>query len=383
MSEEVVKAPVGHGRPWNDDSIKPFVRIENLSKHFGEFAAVDQVSLDIYEGELFSILGGSGSGKTTLLRMLAGFETPTDGRIVIDGMDMVNIPAHERPVNMMFQSYALFPHMTVAGNIAYGLKRDGIAKGEIEERVANILKLVQMSEFAKRKPQQLSGGQRQRVALARAIVKRPKVLLLDEPMGALDRKLREETQFELAKIQYNTGITFIVVTHDQEEAMTLSTRIAVMNEGKFPQIGSPTEIYEYPATRFTADFIGNINIFEGEVSEADADGISVKVPKLGTSLRASQPGSVSKGSNVFLAVRPEKIWISRELPNAHGNTLLTGIVEDQGYFGNLSLYRVRLESGEIIQVSAQNRERKAERTIDWDDTVHIYWENTATVVLSE
>jgi len=383
MSEEQVKAPVGHGRPWNDNSIKPFVRIENLSKHFGEFAAVDQVSLDIYEGELFSILGGSGSGKTTLLRMLAGFETPTAGSIVIDGMDMVNIPAHERPVNMMFQSYALFPHMTVAGNIAYGLKRDGMAKGEIEERVADILKLVQMSELARRKPQQLSGGQRQRVALARAIVKRPKVLLLDEPMGALDKKLRAETQFELAKIQYNTGITFIVVTHDQEEAMTLSTRIAVMNQGKFPQIGSPTEIYEYPATRFTADFIGNINIFEGEVSEADADEINVKVPKLGATLRASQPGSVSKGSSVFLAVRPEKIWISRELPDAHGNTLLTGIVEDQGYFGNLSLYRVRLESGEIIQVSAQNRERKAERSIDWDEAVHIYWENTATVVLSE
>jgi len=383
MSEEQVKAPVGHGRPWNDDSIKPFVRIENLSKHFGEFAAVDQVSLDIYEGELFSILGGSGSGKTTLLRMLAGFEKPTAGRIVIDGMDMVDIPAHERPVNMMFQSYALFPHMTVAGNIAYGLKRDGMAKGKIEERVADILKLVQMSELARRKPQQLSGGQRQRVALARAIVKRPKVLLLDEPMGALDRKLREETQFELANIQYNTGITFIVVTHDQEEAMTLSTRIAVMNQGKFPQIGSPTEIYEYPASRFTADFIGNINIFEGEVSEADADGINVRVPKLGATLRASQPGSVSKGSSVFLAVRPEKIWISRELPDAHGNTLLTGIVEDQGYFGNLSLYRVRLESGEIIQVSAQNRERKAERSIDWDETVHIYWENTATVVLSE
>jgi len=383
MSEEQVKVPVGHGRPWNDASIKPFVRIENLSKHFGEFAAVDQVSLEIYEGELFSILGGSGSGKTTLLRMLAGFETPTAGRIVIDGMDMVDIPAHERPVNMMFQSYALFPHMTVAGNIAYGLKRDGMAKEEIEERVANILKLVQMSELARRKPQQLSGGQRQRVALARAIVKRPKVLLLDEPMGALDKKLRAETQFELAKIQYNTGITFIVVTHDQEEAMTLSTRIAVMNEGKFPQIGSPTEIYEYPATRFTADFIGNINIFEGEVSGADADGINVSVPKLGATLRASQPGSVSKGSSVFLAVRPEKIWISRELPDAHGNTLLTGIVEDQGYFGNLSLYRVRLESGEIIQVSAQNRERKAERSIDWDETVHIYWENTATVVLSE
>jgi putrescine transport system ATP-binding protein len=383
MSEEQVKVPVGHGRPWNDDSIKPFVRIKNLSKHFGEFAAVDQVSLDIYEGELFSILGGSGSGKTTLLRMLAGFETPTAGRILIDGMDMVDIPAHERPVNMMFQSYALFPHMTVAGNIAYGLKRDGMAKGEIEERVADILKLVQMSELARRKPQQLSGGQRQRVALARAIVKRPKVLLLDEPMGALDRKLREETQFELANIQYNTGITFIVVTHDQEEAMTLSTRIAVMNQGKFPQIGSPTEIYEYPASRFTADFIGNINIFEGKVSEADADGINVRVPKLGATLRASQPGSVSKGSSVFLAVRPEKIWISRELPDAHGNTLLTGIVEDQGYFGNLSLYRVRLESGEIIQVSAQNRERKAERSIDWDETVHIYWENTATVVLSE
>jgi putrescine transport system ATP-binding protein len=383
MSKDAVKAPVGHGRPWKDASIEPFVRIENLSKHFDEVVAVDQVSLDIYEGELFSILGGSGSGKTTLLRMLGGFETPTAGRIIIDGMDMTNIPAFKRPVNMMFQSYALFPHMTVAGNIAYGLKRDGLAKDEIKQRVADILKLVQMSELAKRKPNQLSGGQRQRVALARSIVKRPKVLLLDEPMGALDRKLREETQFELANIQYNTGITFIVVTHDQEEAMTLSTRIAVMNEGRFPQIGTPSKIYEYPSSRFTADFIGNINIFEGEVLASDSEGISVSVPKLGASLAASQPGSISKGSSVFLAVRPEKIWISREIPKAQCNTGLTGIVEDQGYFGNLSLYRVRLESGEIIQVSAQNRERKAQLSIDWDETVHIYWENSATVVLSE
>lgn len=375
--------PIGHGKPWTDGSIEPFVKIEGLSKHFGEVVAVDRVDLEIYEGELFSILGGSGSGKTTLLRMLAGFETPTDGKILIDGEDMSGIPAYKRPVNMMFQSYALFPHMTVAGNISYGLKRDGMAKSEIDDRVAAILKLVQMSEYAKRKPLQLSGGQRQRVALARSIVKRPKVLLLDEPLGALDKKLREETQFELANIQYDTGITFVVVTHDQEEAMTLSTRIAVMNQGQFSQVGTPTQIYEYPTTRFNADFIGTINIFEGVVSQADTDRIRVSVHKLNRLLDASRPPGVHQGDSVFLAVRPEKIWISRQPPDGDGSTALAGIVEDQGYFGNLSLYRVRLESGQVVKVSAQNRERKEERSIDWNDTVYIHWDNTATVVLRE
>jgi putrescine transport system ATP-binding protein len=374
---------MGHRSPWKDKSIEPYVRVEGLSKHFGDFIAVDRVDLDIYQGELFSILGGSGCGKTTLLRMLAGFEEPTRGRILIDGVDMAGIPAHRRPVNMMFQSYALFPHMSVAKNVAYGLKRDGVAGSELGDRVAGILKLVQMEGFAKRKPDQLSGGQRQRVALARALVKRPKVLLLDEPLGALDKKLREETQFELANIQYESGITFVVVTHDQEEAMMLSTRIAVMNEGRFAQIGTPTEIYEYPETRFTADFIGTVNIFEGVVSVVSEDSIGVQVDALDSDLTAARRDGIAKGDRVFLAVRPEKIWISREAPQAGSNTVLNGKVMDQGYFGNLSIYRIAIESGEVVQVSAQNRVRMSERAIDGDESVYIHWDHSSAVVLSE
>jgi putrescine transport system ATP-binding protein len=383
VNTEAKSAPIGHGRPWMDPTIEPFIRVEGVSKHFGDFAAVDRVDLDIYQGELFSILGGSGSGKTTLLRVLAGFEEPSTGRVVIDGVDMAGIPPHRRPVNMMFQSYALFPHMTVAKNIAYGLKRDGMRKAVISERVADVLDLVQMSDFGPRKPAQLSGGQRQRVALARAIVKRPKVLLLDEPLGALDKKLRESTQFELANIQYKSGITFIVVTHDQEEAMTLSTRIAVMDQGRFPQVGTPTEIYEYPETRFTADFIGTINSFEGSVESVSGSEMSVSLPALDMTLQVPVKNGISNGDTVCLAVRPEKIWISTSPPETADTAVLTGTVEDQGYFGNLSLYRVRLETGEIIQVSAQNRERQSERMIDWDATVHIHWDIASMVLLKE
>src|SRR5271163_699574 len=254
-------------QPWNDPAARPYVQVERITKSFGEFKAVDDVSLKIYKGEIFCLLGASGCGKTTLLRMLGGFETPTSGRIVIDGEDMTGVPPYERPVNMMFQSYALFPHMSVESNIAFGLKRDGVEAGEIRRRVAEVLELVQMAEFAKRKPTQLSGGQRQRVALARAIVKRPKVLLLDEPLSALDKKLREATQFELVTIQEQVGITFVMVTHDQEEAMTMSTRIAVMNHGKIVQVGKPNEIYEFPHSRFVADFIGSVNMFEGRLKE--------------------------------------------------------------------------------------------------------------------
>ncbi|MYF51974.1 MAG: ATP-binding cassette domain-containing protein, partial [Gammaproteobacteria bacterium] len=255
--------------PWENPAAEPFIRIENLRKTFDGFPAVDGVSLDIYQGELFAILGGSGCGKSTLLRLLAGFENPTAGKVVIDGVDMAGRPPYERPTNMMFQSYAVFPHYTVADNVAYGLKKEGLGKAEVKDRVAELLELVQLQDFARRKPRQLSGGQQQRVALARALAKRPKVLLLDEPLAALDRNLRERTQFELMNIQDRLGITFIVVTHDQEEAMTLATRIAVMDAGRFVQVGTPTEIYEYPNSRFVADFFGAINLFEGRADASD------------------------------------------------------------------------------------------------------------------
>lgn len=363
----------------------PFIRISNVSKLFGDFAAVDSVDLDIHRGELFSILGGSGCGKTTLLRMVAGFEAPTRGRIFIDGVDVTDQPPYRRPVNMMFQSYAIFPHMTVEQNVAYGLRKERLPRDEVRARTAEMLELVQLHELARRRPNQLSGGQQQRVALARALVKRPKVLLLDEPLAALDRKLREHTQFELMGIQDRLGITFIVVTHDQEEAMILSSRIAVMNKGSFEQIGTPKEVYEYPNSRFVADFIGTINMFEGTVSRA-ADGVvTVHCPAVGADLLAQAQEVLPRGSNVCLAVRPEKIFISQKPPDEDGEhrTLLGGIVEDLGYFGNLSLYRIRLESGQIVQVSAQNRRRAAERFLEWDDRVYIHWNAQSVVVLMQ
>ncbi len=269
--------PMTHAdRPWLDPEAEPFIKVQSVSKHFGDFTAVDSVDLDIYKGELFCLLGGSGCGKSTLLRMLAGFETPSSGSIIIDGANMNHVPPYERPVNMMFQSYALFPHMTVESNIAYGLKRDGLAKAEVAHKVEEMLAMVELTQFRKRKPHQLSGGQRQRVALARSLVKQPKVLLLDEPLAALDKRLREQTQFELMNIQDKVGVTFVVVTHDQEEAMTLSTRIAVMDAGRFMQIGTPTEIYEFPTSRLVANFIGNANMFEGRITENGPDHVIVQ-----------------------------------------------------------------------------------------------------------
>jgi putrescine transport system ATP-binding protein len=362
---------------------KPFIEIRNVSKHFGDFVAVDSVDLKIKKGELFSILGGSGCGKTTLLRMLAGFETPTTGRILIDGIDVTDQPPYERPVNMMFQSYAIFPHMTVEKNVAYGLEKDGVARAEITRRVNDILKLVQLETFATRKPNQLSGGQRQRVALARALVKSPKVLLLDEPLAALDKKLREHTQFELMSIQDKLGITFVVVTHDQEEAMILSSRIAVMDKGQLKQVGTPKEVYEYPNSRFVADFIGTINMFEGSVVDVDSGRVRVRCGDAGIDLLALSDDMPATGSDVCVAVRPEKIFISQNEPENVEDMRLSGVVEDLGYFGNLSLYRIRLASGKIVQVSAQNRRRSAERFLEWDDKVFISWRPRSGILLTE
>lgn len=369
--------------PWQDPNARPLVEIRGVSKHFGDVVAVDDVSLEIYEKELFSILGGSGSGKTTLLRVLAGFETPTSGEILIDGREMTAVPPYERPVNMMFQSYALFPHMSVEQNVAYGLKKDGMPAGEIRERVAGMLEMVRMGRLAKRKPDALSGGERQRVALARSLIKRPRLLLLDEPLAALDKKLREHTQFELMALQDELGITFVVVTHDQEEAMTLSTRVAVMNEGHFEQVGTPGEVYEYPVNRFVADFVGTINFLPCTVSGDDGEFAVFHSEEAGGDIRARVDETLEPGALRWLAVRPEKIFIDKECPAREQRTVLKGIVEDLGYFGNLSVYRVRLPSGKIFQVSGQNRVRTAKKTVEWDDEVYVSWDVASAIVLEE
>jgi putrescine transport system ATP-binding protein len=359
----------------------PFIRIEGVSKKFNEFLAVDNVSLDIRKGELFALLGGSGCGKTTLLRMLAGFEQPTSGRILIDGQDMADIPPYDRPVNMMFQSYALFPHMTVEKNVGYGLKHEAMSNTERGDRVRQMLDLVQLSELAGRKPHQLSGGQRQRVALARALAKQPKLLLLDEPLGALDKKLREHTQFEIANIQYKTGITFVVVTHDQEEAMTLADRIAVMDKGIIRQIGPPNEIYEHPQSRFVADFIGSTNMFDGEVLGQNKHQLKVRVPQLGMDVLATTTAELATGQKISVAVRPEKIEIGRSKSKS-GNAL-QGIVKDLGYFGKDSLYRIELPGGTRVSVNNVNATRSSESIAKWDDKVWLSFDPSSVILLTE
>jgi putrescine transport system ATP-binding protein len=330
----------------------PLLRFDDVSKRFGDFAAVDRLSLDIHHDEFFALLGPSGCGKSTLLRMVAGFETPTEGRILLDGIDLAATPAHLRPVNMMFQNYALFPHMTVEGNIAFGLKQERLPRDAIGGRVAEMLALVQLAPFAKRRPDQLSGGQRQRVALARALAKRPKLLLLDEPMAALDKKLREETQFELMELQNRLGTTFVIVTHDQEEAMTVADRMAVMEHGRIAQIGTPVEIYEQPNSRYVASFIGDVNLMQ------------------------------DRRSGGWLALRPEKLRIAREPPAGGATDAISGTVAEVGYLGDMSVYKIRTADGLILRAAVPNLTRVRVRPIGHGDDVWLSWEPDAAVVLT-
>lgn len=367
--------------PWRDPNAVPFIKIRDLVKRFDNVAAVDDVWLDIYKGEFFALLGPSGCGKTTLLRMLAGFETPTSGTIEIDGVDMSGVPPYRRPVNMMFQSYALFPHMTVENNVAFGLRQERVGRAEIARRVAELLELVQLSDYARRKPHQLSGGQKQRVALARALIKRPKVLLLDEPLGALDRKLREQTQFELVNIQESLGLTFVIVTHDQDEAMTVSTRMAIMDRGRTVQVGTPGEIYEYPNALYVAQFLGDVNIFECRVIEGEKDHTTVRSPEMGCDIFADRGLDAVPGQEVYAAIRPEKIEISKTPPNDTRFNCISGAVYDIGYLGNMSVYYVELETGAKIKVTQANRSRLVERPITWEDRVWLSWPPAASVIL--
>ena len=365
---------------WSAPEEEPIVRIENVTKRFGDVYAVDDMSLDIHRGEFFSLLGASGCGKTTLLRMLAGFETPTSGRILIDGQDMTAVAPYNRPVNMMFQSYALFPHMTVAQNIAYGLKNEPLSRAERRERVTAMMSLVQIQKLATRKPHQLSGGQRQRVALARALAKQPKILLLDEPLGALDKKLREQTQFELVNIQERLGITFIVVTHDQEEAMTMSSRIALLNEGRVEQVDSPRRMYEFPSSLYAANFIGSVNIFSGFVISHEGDVAIIGSEETGGELQVHHSQPLTPGMAVNVAIRPEKIRVTTDTGSANQ---VTGVIKEIAYLGDVSIYHVDLPSGKRMQFTQSNIQALAEQPLTWDQTVSLTWSSHSCGVLTQ
>ena len=370
------------------DARAPFLLIDQLVKEFDGVRAVNDISVTINQGEIFALLGSSGCGKSTLLRMLAGFETPTSGRIELAGSSIVEVPPHQRPINMMFQSYALFPHLSVWDNIAFGLRRDGLPKDEVAARVEQMLALVQLAQYAKRKPHQLSGGQQQRVALARSLAKRPQLLLLDEPLGALDKKLRERTQMELVNIIEQVGVTCVMVTHDQDEAMSMATRIAVMSEGRILQVGAPGEIYETPNCRFVADFIGSVNLFDGRITQDEPDHVVIATPDGEHYVSHGITGNL--GMDVSVAVRPEKIGIQiappaleeRASPAEHGYNCAQGVIVAMAYFGNETSYHVRLDSGTVVKVSRTNAARHDAARLEREQRVWVWWDGADIVVLT-
>ena len=388
MSEEAAKTATQADSPKPEPQAAvvadmPLLRIDAVVKKFGPFRAVDRLSLDIRAGEFFALLGPSGCGKTTLLRMLAGFETPDQGRILLDGKDIAQVLPHQRPVNMMFQNYALFPHLSVRDNIAFGLKRAGMPRAQINTRVAEMVALVKLDGLEKRKPDQLSGGQKQRVALARSLARRPQVLLLDEPLAALDKKLRESTQLELMELQRRLGMTFIIVTHDQEEAMTVASRIGVMDAGRLEQVATPRELYEAPASRWIAEFVGEVNLFEGQIAPHESNRLAVSTRDAGTIFVAEPRQPVTK-TNVCVAIRPEKVKLSRRGPasdavNATAINRLEGVVTDVSYLGGFTTYKVKLDSGAVVRSSMANTARldidaysASQRVVAWftpDDCV--------------
>jgi len=367
--------------PWQDATAKPFVRVQNVTKTFGNVYAVDDVSVDIYQGEFFSLLGGSGCGKSTLLRMLAGLETPSSGKLLIDGIDVTQMPPYERPVNMMFQSYALFPHMNVEDNIAFGLRQDGMPAAQRRQRVDAMLELVKLQDFRHRRPEQLSGGQKQRVALARALAKQPKLLLLDEPLGALDRKLREHTQFELMSVQERVGTTFVTVTHDQEEAMTMSTRVAVMNAGRIVQVNTPANLYEFPNSRFVAEFIGATNLLEGRVTGQRGDEVVIHAEGFARPLRLKHGAPLPEGTAVAVSVRPEKLDVHEKPPEGAVNWV-HGKVTEMAYLGDVSIYHVTTDHGRVLRVQETHWQRLAHPHYDWDDELYLSFEPDAGAVLT-
>ncbi len=368
--------------PWTDPTAKPFIEFRNVTKRFGDFVAIDHLSLVIYEREFFALLGPSGCGKTTLMRMVAGFENPSEGEVLLDGQNLAGVPPYRRQSNMMFQSYALFPHMSVEANIAFGLKQEKMPKDQIEARVEEMLALTKLTSFAKRKPDQLSGGQRQRVALARSLAKKPKVLLLDEPLGALDKKLREETQFELTDLQQQLGLTFLIVTHDQEEAMTVADRIAVMDQGHIVQVATPAEIYEQPSSRYVADFVGDINLLEGHIASTAGGTARLECAGTGAVVEAAQTVEAAAGAQAWFAIRPEKVAISLDRPESATVNCVEGEVWDIGYLGDVSVYHVRLATGATVKATVTNRTRLIERPITWDDKVWLSWTPDSGVVLT-
>lgn len=365
--------------PWDDPNAKPLIQFQNVTKRFGDFTAIDDLTVDIFEKEFFALLGPSGCGKTTMMRMLAGFETPTEGQILLAGQDIGAVPPNKRAVNMMFQSYALFPHLSIWENIAFGLKRDKMPKDQIGERVEEMLRLTRLKKFARRKPHQISGGQRQRVALARSLAKAPKLLLLDEPLGALDKKLRQETQFELMDIQETTGTTFVIVTHDQEEAMTVASRVAVMDHGQIVQVSTPDVIYEAPNSTYVADFIGDVNLISGKADPQD-DKLHMHWAEGQPTVVGSPLDGAAKGQDVHYAIRPEKVSISAEKPENAANTI-QGEVHDIAYLGNISTYHVKLAGGQIIKAQSANNRRISRRAFTWEDKVWLSWTDTAGVFL--